>query len=97
MTNNTPDWLQQLDNKLKNSFLGPRDFPKQGMFDSFSYTSIGYGHGRCTKEGIERYLNSKHLMQHAKHASDQVKKTKLDLRKYAVDHKQWIDYIKSIR
>jgi len=97
LTNNTPTWLQNLDNKLKNSFPGPQDFPKKGMFDSFSYTAIGYGHQRFTKDGIERYLNSKHLMQHAKHASEQVKKIKLDLRKYAVDHKQWIDYIKSIQ
>jgi hypothetical protein len=97
LTNNTPAWLQNLDNKLKNSFLGPQDFPKSGAFDALSYISISYGHGRFTKEGVEKYLNSKHLMQHAKHASDQIKKIKLDLRKYAVDHKQWIDYIISIR
>jgi tryptophan halogenase len=97
LTNNTPNWLKNLNDKLQNSFPGPQDFPKKGMFDSFSYTSIGYGHGRFTKEGIERYLNSKHIMQHAKHASEHVKKIKLDLRKHAVDHKQWIDYIKSIQ
>jgi tryptophan halogenase len=97
LTNNTPNWLQDLDAKLLNAFPGPRDFPKIGMFGATSYTAIGYGHGRFTKEGIERYLNSKHLMQHAKHASAQVKKIKLDLRKHAVDHKQWIDYIKSIQ
>ena len=97
LTNNTPDWLKELEEDLKNSFAGPRHFPKIGMFCAPNYAAIGAGHGRFTKEGLERYLTSKYLMEHAKHASYQVKKIKLDLRKYAVDHKQWIDYIKSIQ
>ena len=57
---------------------------------------IGNVHGRFTKAGITRYLDSKFMMEHAKSASANVKKIKLDLRQHAVDHKQWIDYVKAM-
>ena len=95
MTENTPEWLQELDDKMKHSFVTPRDF-KNVIFDSSSYISVGYAHGRYTPEGAARYLNSKCLTDIAKADSTQVKQIKQDVRQYAVDHKQWIDYIKSL-
>ena len=95
MTENTPEWLQDLDNKMKNSFVSPRDF-KNVIFDSSSYISVGYAHGRYTKEGTTKYLKSKSLIDITKFNSQQIKEIKLDVQQYAVDHKEWIDYVKSL-
>ena len=96
MTNNTPTWLEELSEAYASSFAAPGYTPKQGMFTSTQYAMIGNVHGRFTKAGISRYLDSKFMMEHAKAASANVKKIKLDLRQHAVDHKQWIDYVKAM-
>lgn len=95
MTDNTPEWLQELDNKMKHSFVSPRDF-RNVIFDSSSYISVGYAHDRYTKEGTDRYLKSKSLTAQAKIDSQKIKEIKLDVQQYAVDHKEWIDYVKSL-
>lgn len=95
MTNNTPEWLSQLDQKMATSFVSPRDFPNV-IFDSSSYVSVGYGHNRYTAEGTARYLKSKNLYDLAKIESQKIKQIKQDVKQYAVDHKEWIDYIKSL-
>jgi hypothetical protein len=96
MTNNTPTWLEELSEAYASSFAAPGYTSKQGMFTSTQYAMIGNVHGRFTKAGISRYLDSKFMMEHAKAASANVKKIKLDLRQHAVDHKQWIDYVKAM-
>ena len=95
LTDNTPEWLSDLDNKLSQSFATPRDF-RDVIFDSSSYVSVGYGHGTFTKAGTRQYLESKYLTAAAKEESKRIKQIKQDVRQYAVDHKEWIDYIKSL-
>ena len=96
MTNNTPTWLEELSEGHASSFAAPGYITKAGMFTSTQYATIGNTHGKFTKAGITRYLDSKFMMAPAKAASANVKKIKLDLRQHAVDHKQWIDYVKAM-
>lgn len=93
LSNNTPEYIILLEEKLKTSFISQHDFNSPVMFDSTSFLSVAYGHGYTTKSGIKHYLETKYLTNHAQHASDQVAKIKAEAYKSAIDHKAWIDQI----
>jgi tryptophan halogenase len=95
LNENSPDWLLNLEQKMRTSFVSPRDFTNV-IFDSSSYISVGYGHGYYTQDGTAKYLQSKYLTDIAKAESHKVQQIKQDVQKYAVDHKQWIDLVKSL-
>lgn len=92
---NQPDWLQELDEKISNSFIGQQDFNQLGMmFDATSFTSVAYGHGMFkNKQAIEKYLKNRYLFNHAERFSNKIRAVKSSIYSNAIDHKTWIDSI----
>lgn len=94
LTNNTPEWLTDLEEKIKDSFITQHDINSNGnMFDSTSFLSVAYGHGYITQDSIRKLFREKYLSTHARAGADRVRKIKYEFYKQAVDHKQWIDAI----
>lgn len=98
LTNNVPAWVTDIEEKIQHSFITAFDLNHRGvMFDSTSFLSVAYGHGYCTREGVAKLLTTKYLYNHAQHTADQILKIKNEMYKKSVDHKQWIDFVRSSR
>jgi hypothetical protein len=66
------------------------------MFESTSFNCIGYGHGMITnKQALDKFLHHHYLYDAAQKYSEQVINIKKVQEQKAVNHKQWIDFIKS--
>ena len=94
MHNSTPEWLLNMTEKIKHSFLSEFDMVRKDvMFDSTSFVSVAAGHRMFTPEGIQRYLDTRYMYETAKETAEQVRKIKEEHYHEAVNHKQWIDYV----
>ncbi len=97
LTDNKPDWIKVLEEKLKYSFLTSKDIPNDRfMFESTSFNCVAYGHGlyddnRCLKQ----FLDNHGLYEAAARYSKKVRDVKNIINQQAIDHKAWIDFIKS--
>lgn len=92
-----PEWLLDIEEKMKHSFLTGKDIENDRfMFESTSFNCIGYGHGMYKDaRHLEQFLKSHGLYEAAGKASTKIRDLKKDLQKYAVDHKQWVQHIRS--
>jgi hypothetical protein len=86
-----------MEEKLKYSFITHRDIEDdRWMFESTSFNCIGYGHGMYKDNTrIEHFLRSQGLYARAAQVSADVRKIKKLVEAESVDHKQWIDMVKS--
>ena len=94
---NKPGWLCSIEEKIKHSFITHRDIEDdRWMFESTSFNCIAYGHGMYKDNTrIEHFLRSQGLYARAAQVSADVRKIKKLVEAESVDHKQWIDLIKS--
>lgn len=95
LDNNKPDWLQAYEDKARHSFFTMWDIPNnQFMFESTAFNCVAYGHGlyKDNKTLID-FLKAQAILEPTQEASARIKQTKLELQKFAVDHRQWIDTI----
>jgi len=96
MHDSTPDWLTSMTEKMKHSFLSEFDMVRKDvMFDSTSFVAVAAGHNIFTPEGCQRYLDTRAYYDQAKAAADKVREIKAAYYHEAVDHKQWIDYVRT--
>jgi len=97
LTNNKPEWLLELEEKMATSFLSGYDDISTSdvkMFTSVNFNCIAYGHGKYnTPDGINQFLSTKWLSRHAAYMSSKVKHAKNTAYPCPVDHRQWIDSI----
>jgi len=96
---NKPEWLHSIENKMQHSFLTHKDIEDdRWMFESTSFNCIGYGHGLYKNNtSIEHFLRSQGLYKKAAAVSKEVRDIKTAIQSAAVDHKSWIEKIKSTR
>lgn len=97
MTETTPSWLKEIEEKFNYGLLTSKDIPNDRfMFESTSFNCIGYGHGMITnKQALEKFLNHHYLYDAAQKYSEQLINIKKVQEQRSVNHKKWIDYIKS--
>jgi tryptophan halogenase len=96
LTENKPSWLYDLEEKLKYSYLTSKDIPNDRyMFESTSFNCIAYGHGLYDKSDLKKFLDHHYLYDAAGKYSHLVRTVKEEMKSEVVDHKQWIDLIKS--
>ncbi len=97
MTSTKPKWILEMEEKFNYGVLTSKDIPNDRfMFESTSFTCIAYGHGLIkNKEGLKKFLDHHHLYNATKNYSEKINLIKDQVKRNAVNHKQWIDYIKS--
>ena len=83
--------------KLIHSFISYRDIEDdRWMFESTSFNCIAYGHGMYKDNTrIEHFLRSQGLYARAAQVSADIRNIKRAVELASVDHKQWINMIKS--
>ena len=97
MTETTPDWLKEIEEKFNYGLLTSKDIPNDRyMFESTSFNCIGYGHGMITnKSALKKFLEHHYLQDAAQNYSNQVISIKQAQERQAINHKQWINFVKS--
>ena len=92
MTNNTPDIVKDLDEKVKIDFLTFHD--SLGLIFSFgNFTRVSAGLKKCNPEKIKQVLNNRGLLERAREASRQNRVKKAVDHKHTLSHRQYIDYV----
>ncbi len=97
LTESKPDWIKDLEEKLKYSFLTSKDIPNDRfMFESTSFNCIAYGHGLYdSNTRLNDFLSHHGLYNAAAMYSRNVDEIKKSVERQSIDHKAWIDFIKS--
>lgn len=97
MENNRPQWLKDLEEKFNYGVLTGKDVPNDRfMFDSTSFNCVAYSHGFLkNKISLQKFLDYHGLYNAAQHFSEKIKPVKKQIELNAIDHRKWIDYIKS--
>jgi len=97
LTNNKPDWLLDLEEKMSTSYLNNFDSISTSdvkMFTSMNFNCIAYGHGKYdNQENIKKYLTTKWLQKYAEQVSHTNQQIKNSVHQNPVDHRQWVDSI----
>jgi tryptophan halogenase len=97
LTENKPEWLLELEEKMSTSYLNNFDSISTSdvkMFISTNFNCIAYGHGKYTnRENIKKYLTNKYLQKYAEQASQRNRQIKNSVHPNPVDHRQWVDSI----
>lgn len=95
MEENTPEWLVELKRTASTSFLSAIHIEMGQMFETQNFISIGYGHGLFNPKAAEEYLRSKFLWDHAKVASENIRRAKSLPNPHRVNQRQWINSVLS--
>lgn len=98
MDDNRPDWLNHIEEKLQYSILTEKDIPDDRfMFESTSFNCIGYGHGHLkNNKNLKMFLEMHGLYNAAEKFSYEINNAKRLVEQQAIDHKAWINFVKSM-
>lgn len=97
MNETTPDWIIDLENKLKSTFINFYDFfDNDDLFTSINYITLCNGLELInSKDGIENYLSNNNFMNMSEAYYRQIKEIKKVNRYNSVDHGELIKFIKN--
>ena len=92
LTNNKPEWLVELNEKLSTGFLDQNSLGFAAkMFQPADFLSIAQAHGKFEDtSGIDSYLSNKHLHDLAKLDTDKINQIKRSKLQQVISHEQWI-------
>ena len=93
MDDNTPEWLVDLKQTAASSFLSTQHIEQGHMFEARNFIVIGHGHGFFSPESAEAYLKNKFLWDHARVASERIRRVKSMPNTQRVNHRQWINSV----
>ena len=94
MTENTPEWILNLENKIKKDFLRSEDFIYNAIFDYQSYSAVSHGLKIFTPEDAAEYLKKRNLESIAVTHYNRLRNYKMKNRDGCVDHKEYIESVK---
>jgi len=97
MKKNSPEWIIDLENKLKNTFIHHYDFfDNDDLFTAFNYITLCNGLGLInSKESIKNYLSKNNFSDISKQLFNQVENIKKINRINSIDQSELIRRIKN--
>jgi tryptophan halogenase len=96
MNKTTPDWIINLEEKLKHTFINHHDFfDTDNLFTSSNYIALLNGLGLInSKNALKNYLSSNNFSEHAESYYQNIESIKKINRNNSIDHKLLIENIK---
>lgn len=94
ITSNLPEWVYDLEEKMKYSILNEFNTDNRN-FSYNEYTTICDGLNLSTKEGAENYLNLSNLLNKSKLYFNELKSMKMANRELIIDHKKYLSDLKN--
>tara|TARA_B100002019_G_scaffold233489_1_gene207525 strand:- start:1943 stop:3406 length:1464 start_codon:yes stop_codon:yes gene_type:complete len=93
MTNNTPSWITNLEEKMKVDFLRPEDFSGNTVFECPSYSAVSYGLQLLDAYDARRYLANRELFEQGKMRYEYLLSLKSQNAQRCFSHKSYIDAV----
>jgi hypothetical protein len=93
MTSNMPEWVYDVEEKVKNSILTQHNTDNIN-FSYNEYSAVCDGLNLSTKEGSENYLNISNLLEKSKLYFNEMKLMKIANRELIIDHRQYLTNLK---
>ena len=96
MTSNLPEWVYDIEEKVKHSVLTHYNTDNR----NFSYNEFGAlcdGLNISTSEGAESYLRSSNLIQKSQLYFDELKSMKFANMELAIDHRKYLTNLKNLK
>ena len=98
MNETTPEWIIDLENKLKTTFINFYDFfDNDDLFTTINYIVVCNGLGLIkSKSAIKNYLSTNNFLNMSEQYYYQIKDTKKINKQMFIDHHNLVKKIKSL-
>ena len=93
MSSSLPEWVYDLEEKMKYSILNEFNTDNRN-FSYNEYTTICDGLNISSKKGAENYLNMSNLLEKSKLYFNELKSMKIANRELIIDHKKYLTDLK---
>ena len=94
MTNNVPEEIKQLNDKLEQfGYFSPFDYFSQNVFSYQNFTCVANGLNKFNKDKIMQTINERNILDKTIFYSDKLKRKKINLNTTAIDHTNYINTV----
>tara|TARA_R110000796_G_scaffold244199_1_gene367166 strand:+ start:615 stop:2057 length:1443 start_codon:yes stop_codon:yes gene_type:complete len=93
MTNNVPEDVRHVENKIKTEVLSQDTLPGE-VFNYGNFTRVAYGLNKIDLPSYTKFLNNRNAFAHGKTESDYIKLQRSINLANTIDHKKYIEMVK---